>query len=237
MLGIIESEIDWRDQSRMTLSQIQRQIEQIFQRHLGVNRAVTQGLVPQTVSAGKLYEAHVLSRVVERLAVDEGFSVTLVGGTKIQLKSAPGPINRSYPRIELKRSNRCVAELWTDVEFLSLSHCKRPGASVTKGCYHELDIVIVHSGLTGRPPCDTIWLGVECKNTGYQKGPLKEILGIRRELSFVTDHRPTHFRIWPRTRVPADPASCLLVYSTDANVNDYAAPGQMLWIDFVHEPM
>lgn len=178
-----------------------------------------------------------LSRVVERLAVDEGYSLSLIGGTKIQLKSAPGPINRSYPRIEQKRGGTCVAELWTDVEFLSLSHCKSPGASVTKGSYHELDLVIVHSGLSGRPRCDAIWLGVECKNTRYQKGLLKEILGIRRELSFVTDDRATNFKVWPRRRVPADPASCLLVYSTDANVGDYAAPGQVFGIDFIHEPM
>jgi hypothetical protein len=59
--------------------------------------------VPATVSPGKLYEAHVLSRVVEHLVVDEGYTLTLVGGSKIQLKSSPGPINRNYPRIELRR--------------------------------------------------------------------------------------------------------------------------------------
>lgn len=221
----------------MTRAQIQQQLEQIFQRHLGIAPAVTQALVPATVSAGKLYEAHVLSRVVERLVVDEGYSLTLVGGTKIQFKSSPGPINRNYPRIELRNGSACLAELWTDVEFLSLSYCKSSGASLTKGSYHELDLVIVPSGLSGRPRYDAVWLGVECKNTGYQKGFLKEILGIRRELSFVTDDQATNFNVWPRTRVPADPASCLMVYSTDAKVNDYAAPGQMFGIDFIHEPM
>jgi hypothetical protein len=87
------------------------------------------------------------------------------------------------------------------------------------------------------PRCDAIWLGVERKNTGYQKGLLKEILGIRRELSFVTDDRSTNFKVWLRAQVPADPASCLLVYSTDAAVSEYAAPGQMFGIDFIHEPM
>ena len=150
----------------MTRDQIQRQLEQIFQRHLGVAPAVTQGLVPAAVSAGKLYEAHVLSRVVERLAVDEGYSLTLIGGTKIQLKSAPGPINRSYPRIELKRGATCVAELWTDVEFLSLSHCKSPGASITvlqksatgllqpgSGSLPLLSFVAVGPGSAGREFC------------------------------------------------------------------------------------
>jgi hypothetical protein len=221
----------------MNRDQIQQQLEQIFQRHLGVTSTVTQGLVPPLLSAGKLYEAYVLSRIVERLSVDEGYELTLVGGSKLQLKSAPGPINRSYPRIELKRSGTCVAELWTDIEFLTMSHCGVPGTILTKGCYHELDIVVVDSGTTGRPQYDTLWLGVECKNTGYQKALLKEILGIRRELSLLVGERATKFRVWPRTHVPANPASCLLVYTTDANVNHYAAPGKMFGIDFIHEPM
>jgi hypothetical protein len=85
------------------------------------------------------------------------------------LKSAPGPINRSYPRIELRRSGVCVAELWTDVEFLSLSHASRRSGTLTKGDYHELDLIIVEPGQQGRPRHDSVWLGVECKNTGYQR--------------------------------------------------------------------
>jgi hypothetical protein len=153
----------------MTRDQIQQQLRDVFQRYLGASAGVTQGLVPQTVSAGKLYEAHVLSRVVERLSVDEGYSLTLVGGTKVQLKSSPGPINRSYPRIELRRSGSCLAELWTDVEFLSLSYCTGGAPSLTKGDYHELDILVVAAGVSGRPRYDEIWLGIECKNTGYEK--------------------------------------------------------------------
>ena len=84
---------------------------------------------------------------------------------------------------------------------------------------------------------DELWLGIECKNTGYQKGLLKEILGIRRELSLLSNSKLTRFRVWPRTTVPADPASCLLVYSTDANVSDYAAPGEVFGIDFIYDPM
>jgi hypothetical protein len=221
----------------VTRGQIQKQLERIFKQHLGVNSGVTQGLVPATATPGKLYEAHVLSRVVEHLVVDEGYSLTLVGSSKIQLKSSPGPINRSYPRIEPRRLGACVAELWTDVEFLALSHCSQLGASPTKGCYHELDIIIVDPGLSGRPRCETIWLGVECKNTGYQKGLLKEILGVRRELSLLQPGQSTKFSAWPRSLVPASPASCLVVYSTDANVVAYSAPGTFFGIDFVYEPM
>ena len=82
----------------MTAGEIQNQIAQVFQQHLGVSAQITQGFVAQaTVSPGKLYEAHVLSRVVERLVVDEGYSLTLVGGTKIQLKSSLVPSIRITP--------------------------------------------------------------------------------------------------------------------------------------------
>jgi hypothetical protein len=221
----------------MTRDEIYRQLERAFRRYCGIPSSVTQGLVPTTVSAGKLYEAHVLSLVIEKLVTREGYNLVLAGGNKLQLKSAPGPINRSYPRIELRRSGVCVAELWTDVEFLSLSHAARRSGTLTKGDYHELDLIIVEPGQQGRPRHDSVWLGVECKNTGYQKGLLKEILGIRRELSLLTDTRSTKFSTWPRSSVPADPASCLLVYATDADVLDYAAPGTVFGIDFVHESM
>jgi hypothetical protein len=221
----------------MTRDEIYRQLEQAFRRYCGVPSSVTQGLVPQSISAGKLYEAHVLSLVVEKLVTREGYSLALVGGTKVKLKSAPGPINRSYPRIELRRNGVCVAELWTDVEFLSLSHWSRQSATTTKGDYHELDLIIVEPGQKGRPRHDTVWLGVECKNTGYEKGLLKEILGIRRELSLLTDDKSTKFASWPRSFVPATPPSCLIVYATDRDVLDYAAPGTVFGIDFVHESM
>jgi len=76
---------------------------------------------------------------------------------------------------------------------------------------------------------------VECKNTGYTKDLLKSILGIRRELSLLRDDQRTRFSKWPRRLVPADPPSCLLVYSTDSAVLDYASPGEVFGIDFVHE--
>ncbi len=221
----------------MTRDEIMRKLQRAFRNYLGVSSSVTKDLVPATVSAGKLYEAHVLSLVVQRLVDDEGFKLTLVGGPKIKLKSAPGPINRNYPHIELSRGGVIEAELWTDVEFLSLSRSMRNGP-LTKGDYHELDILVIEPGQTGRPPHNTIWLGIECKNTtGYEKSLLKEILGIRRELSLLTDDRSTQFRIWPQHRVPATPASCLMVYATSDSVRDYAEPGRVFGIEFIHEPM
>lgn len=113
----------------------------------------------------------------------------------------------------------------------------RPPCTPQKGEYHELDIAVVDPDLTGRPRNDRVWLGAECKNTGYHKGLLKEVLGIRRELSLLTDPKQTRFRTWPRAVVPCDPASCLLVYATDSTVKEYSRPGEVFGIDFCHEEL
>jgi len=222
----------------MNKAEIRRQLELAFKKHLKIPRKTVTQLVPGWITGGKLYEAYVLSKIVAKLVDDEGFSLVLVGGPKLKLKSAPGPINRSYPHIELRRYGDCVAELWTDVEFLTLSYSRLANSSLTKGSYHELDIVVVDAGSTGRPPHSAVWLGVECKNTTYQKGLLKEILGVRRELSLVTsDPMKTRFSSWPRPYAPANPPSCLVVFATDAAVLEYSNPGEVFGIDFFHEPM
>jgi hypothetical protein len=195
-------------------------------------------LIPDEIGKGKLYEAHVLSKVIQHLALDEGLDIRLQQGGLLKLKSAPGPINRAYPYFRLYRANQPVAELWTDVEFLSLSYSASGAKTPYLGDYHELDIIVTSIGASGRPRHDQIWLGVECKNTGYGKSLLKEILGIRRELSF---YRPnpvrTRFNSWPMSEVKAEPPSCLLIYATDAAVLNYSRPGITFGMTFVHEPM
>jgi hypothetical protein len=219
----------------VTKQQIRDRITKAFQQYFGSSGMPVTNLLPTAVTAGKLYEAYVLGIIAERLTLDEGYNLTLKNGNQVALKSSPGPINRTYPVIEVRNGSTGVAEIWTDVEFLSLSASLRGAVGSTRGDYHELDILMVDTGLSGRPSHDRIWLGVECKNTGYNKGLLKEILGIRREMSYLQNARSTRFRRWPRSFVPADPSSCLLVYSTDQAVLDYQDPGRIFGIDFVHQ--
>ena len=161
-------------------------------------------LLSSSAGAGKLYEAFILAKVAEKLVTQEGMSLTLVNSNNIALKSAPGRINRSYPRIDATRQGQTVAELWTDVEFLSLSYwADRTSRPPARGDYHELDILMVQPGLSDRPRHDQIQLGVECKSSGYGKKLLKEILGIRRELSLLA--HPPKLRRSPRGPVQPCP--------------------------------
>lgn len=221
----------------LTLSEVKARIDGILRRYQSAGAAAP-SVLPPALTAGKLYEAWVVCRVLERLRVEEGYAIVLRQGTRVALKSAPGPINRVYPYFELTAAGSPPLEVWTDVEFMALSHAQRGGSGPPlRGDYHELDVVVVEAGTSGRPTHAQILLGVECKNTGYSKDLLRGILGVRRELSLLVDPRRTRFRRWPAAAVPADPASCLLVYSTDPGVASYAAPGRVFGIDFVHEPL
>jgi hypothetical protein len=224
----------------MNKQQAKARIEALLRKFVTASsQSAYSSVIPAALTAGKLYEAHVLSRVIEALAIHEGYSIRLINSTFLPLKSSPGPINRKYAYFELRRDGILHAEIWTDVEFLSLScNQRKKQYAPDLGDYHELDIIVTPAGLSGRPSYDDIWLGVECKNTAtYAKNLLKEILGIRRELSYLRDDGPTHFTNWPRRLVPAYPASCLMVYATDSSVKSYSGPGETFGIDFIYEPV
>ena len=224
----------------MTREEIVRRIEAAFQIFTQAgHRSEYSALMPPTATAGKLYEAYILARVAQQLVTREGMELTLSNGNRIALKSSPGPINRQFPRIDARQLSSPVAELWTDVEFLSLSCCMRAKTRpLTRGEYHELDIVMVEPEVVGRPRPDQIWLGVECKNTGYGKSLLREILGIRRELSLLRDvEERTRFSRWPRSHLSASPPSCLAVFCADRGAEEYAVPGEVFGIDFFHEEL
>lgn len=136
----------------MNKKKLKARIEKAIRRFAAASSSKAYSLVPQSLTAGKLYEAHVLSIVIENLSTQENMRIILVNSRFIPLKSSPGPINRGYPHFELRRNGHFVAELWTDIEFTSLSYDQR-GAfpSLQRGDYHELDIVVTDSGVNGRP--------------------------------------------------------------------------------------
>ncbi len=221
----------------MTKDELKERITDIFENLFPSATEDEVDLIPKSLTDGKIYEAYIVAIIAEKLSLEEGFSLTLVNSNNLQLKSSPGPINRRYPCIQLRKDSLILAEMWTDVEYLTLSHNNSYRSSPNRGDYHELDIVVVEPGLTGRPSHEQVWLGVECKNVQYEKGLLKEILGVRRELSLLRIDSPTRFTTWPRSMVPAEPPSCLLVYSSSPQILDYADPGVVFGIDFYHEPL
>lgn len=222
----------------MTSQELKDKISTAFEKHLGIQASQAQALLPTKDAAGKVYEAYVFSLFARDLVMREGCTLRLNSGSKIQFKSSPGPINPSYPHVRVTRGNVRLGDIWTDVEFASYSYWQS-GMSTppTPGQFHELDLLLTVPNSTGRPTPDKILIGVECKDTIYRKSLLREILGVRRELSLLQPAKSTSFRFWPRATVPADPPSCLLVYASSPRINNYDSPGELFGIDFFYEPI
>lgn len=221
----------------MSKSAVKAKITAALRKGIKGRKAELSDLVPPALTAGKLYEAYILGLLCQQLHTNEGFKFTLIGSKKVTLKSSPGPINMSYPHIRVSKNGAHIADIWTDIEFTSLSAIGQGNTQLSLGEYHEMDIALVVPGANSRPHPNEIFLAVECKNTGYQKSLLREILGVRRELSMHTYPMPTFFNIWPRSTVPATPPSCIAVFSSDSSVLNYQAPGTFFGIDFNHEPL
>lgn len=160
-------------------------------------------IIRPTLTLGKIYEAFVLSLILQQLADKEGLFIVLENDKNLTLQSGPGKIDRTKPHFSVYRthSDYCrnckMGEIWTDVEFLALSYKATNASTPTNGEFHELDIVFTKPEVSGRPKHSDIILGVECKATAYGKNLLREILGIRRELSYFKKQQKTHFNTWP----------------------------------------
>ncbi|MCM4083899.1 hypothetical protein [Paractinoplanes hotanensis] len=192
-------------------------------------------LLGRRLTGGKLYEAWILAEVLDSLRIHESLAPAFVGSNMLTLKSSPGPINASYPHFVLMKGSVKEFEVWTDVEFIGQTFTLNPSApALMPGHYHELDIVVVPAGVTGRPHHDQVAIGVECKNTSFQKHMVRAALGVRRELSMYVGPSSTPFTMWPSATVEAFPPSVLLVYSTDSKILNYSASGDVFSIDFRH---
>lgn len=223
----------------LALNQAKAKIDAIFDGYRQAPAGPGASVLPAKLSAGKVYEAWVLAEVIAKLRAQEGYTAVLHGAASVRLKSSPGPINRAYAYLLLDNSSGQQLELWTDIEFVTLSYDlrRRAGGIVLpgRGDYHELDIVAVAPGTTGRPAHGDVVLGIECKATPYTKALLRAILGVRRELSLLLGvGQATRFTSWPSPTVRADPNSCLMTYSTDGGVNALDSAGEVFSIDFVH---
>jgi hypothetical protein len=219
----------------LSVDDAMRRIDEIFATYLDDPGIYTSILTDDR--NGKLYEAWVLGVVLEKLKNVELCRVTLINGPKVRLKTGGGGINRSYPHFLVQRADGTEFEVWTDVEFYTLSHSRRSPAALSRADFHELDIVVVPKGTDGRPRHTDILIGIECKHTAFQKVMVRAALGVRRELSYLDNRSQTSFFKWPLASVPARPNSILMVFSSDARIEQYRPTGEVFGIEFVHEEM
>lgn len=193
------------------------------------------------VIAGKLYEAWVLTAYLasRRMA---GQTVTFVPGAgghpTLTLRAAGGPISVAYPHFELD-GPRGATDVWTDIWFRASSAEARhslPGPE-SAGDFHELDVVDTLRGTVGKPVADDLLLGIECKARVYTKQLLREILGVRLELSVLVPAAGRGRPFQGRMHGLVAPEARLVVACTDASVHQYASPGRAFGVDFLHVPL
>lgn len=190
----------------------------------------------QALADGKLYELYVLSDLVSELAT-RGFGVSFVG-TSLKFKGSPGMIKANDPHFELRApgAHSVSYRIFVDIEFDTL------GQNITGATddsrRHEVDLVVT-TATAGYPRHDQIALGVECKCVAnFTKSLIKEVLGVRRELSFVNRiQQPSELSQAggsPNVQVPADPPSEFRLAYIDPKGSNYEESPRAFGIELKH---
>jgi len=150
----------------VTRAQAKAAIDAAIQQNIAGPAKGLAALLPAELLEGKLFEAKVLVLLAKRLLSREKLRTRLVSGNNLQLSSSPGPVRRNRPYMQLVAPNGvAVAELWTDTEFLTLSHARSgaPPVGFRSGFYHELDLLVLDAKNPVAdgdfPRHDQIWLG------------------------------------------------------------------------------
>lgn len=187
---------------------------------------------------GKVYELYCLANTVEILK-SRGFKIRFVG-TGLAFKASGGKINSSDPYFEFwsPYEQQKKFRLYTDIQFWSLGSQLLNAQNVVcnkKSGLHELDIVAVPAGVTGFPTNEQIALGIECKSNGkFQKWILKQVLGVRREMSLLQPIGPSTLSVTGvvKVPVPAEPASEFWLCYVDHAGDNYAQSAEIFGIEF-----
>ena len=195
---------------------------------------------------GKIYEIYCVTELLAWLESRYDVTIQCFGKGKMKFKAGGGPINRKkYPYFKIidNRTNY-VAELHTDIEVMTLGSSIYTGQKRDLSFMHEVDIVLIEEGVKcgDMPTHDQLLLGIECKASAkLRKSVVREVLGIRRELSYFlclnlvakTDLFFTlrDIKQFGKLNVPAYPHSLYWLYTTDSNSRRYIISPQQFGIE------
>ncbi|WP_298359577.1 hypothetical protein [uncultured Litoreibacter sp.] len=195
-------------------------------------------------TGGKIYELYCLARTLEWLRSTYGVSIRLANGTVVNFKASPGNIDRSRSYFIVAKHGRLL-ELHTDIQVQTLGASNIVGW-VGRSGYHEIDLVLIDPSVPdgGMPRHSDVALGVECKsNAKFEKGIVKQVLGIRRELSLLSRPTPSELdrAFGPALHsggysplVKADPASLYWLTYIDQSGDEYTGSPGFFSIEFKH---
>lgn len=203
----------------------------------------------QAMTRDKLFEMLVLARLLRafRRAYPKG-SVAhrppSKGGktSEVVVASKPALADRKrYSHFDLlDDAGKPIGEVWTSVEFESLSWGRNGGApgKAPREARHELDVCVLEPGACEWPAHSQVIAGFSCKDVRTStKENVREALGLRRETAFLS-HPQSSLAPWLVPVVPAEPSAPILLVSSDVGVRKYSSPVDALgvYVRFVRRP-
>jgi hypothetical protein len=211
-----------------------------FRRHLGLGRGSAGALLRGARLYDKAYELSSMLEMLDRLKAHQtSLTFRLVQGRSLIFRGKGGPIQRSnWPFIRIRNGSQIVAEVWVDIECMALSYSltgkKIQGRPYAKA--HELDVVVIEPDTSEYPRPEQIYLGLEAKHRLFNKALLKELLGVRREMTFRSSLGRNRFAWWSGNLLPADPCSGLLAFCSNANIAKYQDLADFWGIKMIYHP-
>ena len=215
----------------MNKGQAIAEIESIFRRYRTLTPS--DGNILDALDQGKLYELYVLSELLDNLQ-QRGFRMQLTART-LRFKGAPGRVRTADPHFCVTSPNGNLLWLFVDIEFNTLG--KWLSGTTDRSRRHALDIVLIDA-IRDYPEHNNILLAVECKAVArFHKGIVKEALGIRRELSYLSPPIDSALTTVGGSRaelVCANPASEFWLAYLHSDGDCYAESPSAFSIDFRH---
>ena len=195
----------------------------------------------QIMTRDKLFEMLVLARLLRvfRRAYPRGRVVhqpPSKGGKASEVVVACKPALADRKRFShfqlLDDAGQLIGEVWTSVEFESLSWQLNGGAAgrSPREARHELDVCVLEPNADIRPAHSQVYAGISCKDVGTStKENVREALGLRRETAMLTSPMPSLVP-WLIPLTPAEPSSPILLVSSDLGVRKYSSPVDALGV-------
>ncbi|QSR19733.1 hypothetical protein CA833_21555 [Novosphingobium sp. KA1] len=216
-----------------------KRLKAAFRTELGIGSRTAADLLAGARLYDKAYELSCLIETMQHLkSCGSSVSFTLIGGCKPKFRGKGGDIQRGvWPFIEMYDGSTVVAEIWVDIECLALSAWVdgKAAGNPPFGRAHELDVIVVEPGASGKPEPGALKVGIEAKHRPFNKALLKELLGVRRETAFKSDDGPNPFAWWqPGRELPAEPPSGIVLFCSDVGALNYVDPAEFWGLEMIH---
>jgi len=173
---------------------------------------------------GKAYELRVLLKLL-RIIDSAGYTLTCAPKNAGFLTFGGAPCKANHPKHDYISASKSTEnlEIRVSVQVTTLSHSWKGTTMVKAADRHEIDVGVYRPITTRRYPAfKELVLGASCKTGSWRKAYIREALGMRRELGFLTPTM-TSSAPWFTATVPCDPPVPFALYATNAGSAVYAS--------------